>query len=134
MYSFEEHTADVKIVAEGRSFKEALQNLADAVISLLNENIKEDKRIIKKEFFFEAKFREDMVVGLLEDIIYNLEVERIVPEKVEIKDVDVDKMKIGYVVIGQRGVMENIIKAATFYKLSIKKELDKWRIEVVLDV
>ena len=134
MYKFVDHTADVKVIATGKTFEDALQSIVDAVVSLISkQNRKGASPEIKKEFSFKGKFREDLIIGLIEDILYRIETLRLVPKRVKLKNINLSNFSVDYLIIGNHGIANNIIKAATFHQLSIKRGKE-WRIEVVLDV
>ncbi len=134
VYKFKEHTADIMIYVSSGSFKGALQDLMNAIVEIVNPKFSAVEPTIKKEHMFRAKFKEDLVIGFIEDVLYHLEVDHILPSRVIIDEADLRNMKIKYSIEGTSGFIENIIKAATFHRLIIKKEGDKWIMEVVLDV
>ena len=133
MYAYADHTGDVKIIAEGETFKEALGETAKALIEVMNDHAtKRAKPNVSVEGEKEGERNEDLVVNFLNSIISRSESEGLIPSSVEI--VEVGERSIKYKLWGEKGTPSNIVKAATYHQLSIKNEQGKWRIEVVLDV
>ncbi len=130
MYEFKEHTGDIKIRAYGKDCKEAVESLLNGVIETIEK--KEGERV-EKTFSFKEEFEEGFIVGLIDDFLFNIEKENIIPFSVKLKKIDYDKFYVEYTIKGVNGIPENIIKAATFHDLKIRKEKG-CEIEVVLDV
>jgi len=138
-YKFLEHTSDIVIQAEGKSFEDALQEVAKGMITQMGS-----KKARKKEkMAFEIRqkeTREDDVVAVLTEIVATCESEPFTPAAIKIK-----KTSSGFFVemSGERKQPENIIKAVTYHGLKIeqnteeredKEGKERWRITVLFDI
>jgi len=129
-YKFLEHTSDIVIQAEGKSFEDALQELAKGMITQMGS--KKAKKKEKISFELNRKeTKEDDVVAVLTEIIATCESEPFTPASIEIK-----KTTAGFFVEinGERKQPENIIKAVTYHGLKIEQIKEKWCITVLFDI
>jgi len=138
MQAFEilEHTADIGIKAYGNTLKEAFENAALGMFSLITnpENIKSR---LSKEIFVEAEDRESLLVEWLNEIIYRFEVDYEVYKRFEIIEWD-EEYRLRAIVYGEeldlgRHEIKTQIKACSYHMLKIERE-DCWYAQVIFDV
>ena len=137
-YEFLSHTADTKLVAFGKNIEEAFSNAAIGLTSLLTE-VDKIKPLIKKEVKKESKKKETLLYEFLEELLFLLDAEGFILNKVEKIKIrqDKDKYKLEAVLAGdevKKYKTHGDIKAITYHEMLIKQEKDKVRIEVVPDI
>ena len=140
-YKFLEHTADVKFQAFGSSAEELFENSALALKEAICGKIKvKDK--IRKKFIIESPSKdltevdyEKMLYSFLEELLYLLDAENFLLNKVKVKIVQ--KTRLEAVAVGDKAKnykFTNSVKAVTYNEMFIKKQKDKWVSQVVVDV
>ena len=137
-YIFLPHTADVKFQAFGGSLEEAFTNAALATAHVIVDPSKVESRI-RKEIDVESEDKEALLYDFLEQFIILLDSEGFLLH--EIKELNIEKSgkyKLKAVVVGDNNIdnyePETHIKAVTYQEMIIKKEKDRFMIQVVLDI
>ncbi|MEM4366964.1 MAG: archease [Candidatus Anstonellales archaeon] len=125
MFTYEEHTADILIVAEGKSQEEAALYALEGLIGLMERGKKPEETLA-----FEGKGEDDLerAVCLLNSLIAIVDSEQLRP--VRVKKVEGWKAEVEF----ERGPCRNQAKAATFHMGSAGIEGGKYRIRVVVDI
>jgi len=120
-YKFLEHTADAKFQAFGKSLEEAFSNAALAMFSIMIEPSKV-KNKIKKEFEVTGKDKKSLLYKFLEEILFLLDTDGFVLNKVEKLEIVNDKLKA--VLVGDNikdYKLSGDIKAVTYNDMEIKE-------------
>ena len=133
-YRFLEHTADIKLRAEGSSLAEALESALNGLASLIRGNATPAE---KSEFTIEesSEYLEDLVVMSLEALLVICEVKKFLPSKVRVVELEEEPYYVRAVVLGEEvEEVETPVKAVTYHQLKVEKEEGRWIIEVVLDI
>ena len=135
-YRFLEHTADVKFRATGKSLEEAFLEASMALKETIAGKIKvleqEEKKISVK-----GKDIEALLYGFLEEFLFLLDSEGFLLSRVKKIDIDEDNFTLNAVVLGDKAEnykFTNDVKAVTYNEMFVKKEKDKFTVQVVLDV
>lgn len=123
-----EHTADVGIIANGKTFEAALEETARGMFSLMGKSKPEEKI----EISVGRERRDELVVFLLSEIIARCEGEGFSPSAMKVKSYD-GKTVVAEV-LGQYRTLKNIIKAVTFHMLEVTEGKAGWRIQVLFDI
>ena len=132
-YEYLEHTADIKFQAFGKTMKEAFSNSAYAMMNVIFEE-KVREKIIKK-IKINGIDEKSLLYNFLEEILFLLNTEffllsRI--KKIEIKNKELTAELTGDDSRGYKLGLD--IKAVTYNDMFIKKEKDKFTIQVVIDI
>ncbi|MDD5192831.1 MAG: archease [Candidatus Nanoarchaeia archaeon] len=133
-FKFLEHTADIKFQAFGKSLEEVFVNAALALKEIMTRGIKVKSRINKK-FEISGKNNERLLYNFLEEFLYLSDAEDFLLSK--IKDIKIKNNKLIAEVIGDDAEsykFSNNVKAITYSEMFVKKEKDKYTIQVVVDV
>lgn len=128
MFKILEHTADVGIIAEGKTFESALEEAALGMFSLMGKAKPKEKILISAE---QGK-KDELVVFLFSEILARCEGEGFVPAKMKVLKYEGKKADVE--VLGEYKTLKNIIKAVTFHMLEAKEEKTGWRIQVLFDI
>ncbi|MBU0586289.1 archease [Candidatus Micrarchaeota archaeon] len=127
-YEILEHTADVGIIAKGKTFEEALEEAARGMFSFMGESEPEKKMLIEVE----REEKDELVVFFLSEIIAQCEAQGFAPADVKITSYDGKTLKAE--ILGENKTLKNIIKAVTFHMLEVEDKAEEWRIQVLFDV
>lgn len=116
MYTFEEHTGDIKIKIKAKGLCNILKELCKA-ISEITEGKGEKEEIIK-EVIIEGNTLEDIIVGFGDELIFIMDTENITP--IDVKECNIykkDKLKVTLKVSFSNKKPNNILKAATYHDI-----------------
>lgn len=131
--------ADYAFEAYGRTLAELFENCALAMTGLMAD-ISTVEPKIKKELLFRGEQIDKLLFDFLQELIYFKDAEvllfcqfHMVEKKIE------DEYEIKIVMEGEEINLEKHklgidVKAVTYHKYEVKKEKDKWRAQIVLDV
>ncbi len=132
-FKFLEHTADIKFQAFGKTLEVAFKNSALALSkSIYGEKIKGN---IKKKIKAKGKDNERLLYDFLEELLILFDSENFLItdiKKIKIKDGKLDAEIIG--ASSENLEIDNHIKSVTYNEMFVKREKDKYIIQVVLDV
>ncbi|HDP70183.1 MAG TPA: archease [Actinobacteria bacterium] len=131
-----EHTADVGIVAYGKSLKEVFENTALGMFSLIV-----DPRTVRERVCYDVRVeneeKEDLLVEWLNELLYIFEVNKVVFKKLKalrLKDERFLEAKAcGERIDLRRHQFEIQIKGCTYHELRVEKD-KTWRAQVIFDV
>ena len=134
-----EHTADIGIMAYGKTKREVFINAAKGMFEIIageNKNLKEN-------FYDKIKLEADNLEGLLfawlNELLYISETKLVILSKFKVKELsdyqikaEVEGMKINPPSVK----IEREIKAVTYHRLEIKKDGESglWRALVIFDI
>lgn len=134
-YKFLPHTADVKFQAFGKTLAEAFENCAYALTDTIT-NHKKIKPLTEKTLELESENQESLLYDFLEQFLILLDTEGFLLNK--IKSLKITKNKLQATLIGdthpENYEIDTTIKAVTYQEMFIKKEKDKFTIQVILDL
>ena len=143
-YRIIEHTSDIGIEFYGGSLTELFESAAAAMFSIIC-NLKLIEPVEKKNIAVSGKNTgyEDLLVSWLERLIYLCEVDsmlfsdfKVVKIKKENSDITLKAEISGEKIDPGRHKLRADIKAATYHKLMVKKNLkdNNWKGRVIFDV
>ena len=134
-----EHTADIGIAAYGKTKREVFINTARGMFEIIAGETKNLKENFCGKIKLEADNLEGLLFAWLNELLYISETKLVILNKFEIKDLSNNKM--GAEVKGTKinrlnCKIEKEIKAATYYRLEIKKDEESglWRAQVIFDI
>jgi SHS2 domain-containing protein len=134
-YEFLPHTADVKFRAYGKTMEEAFSNAALALTKVITDPSKVEARVEKK-IEVSSEDEKALLYDFLEQFIVLLDSENFLLNSV--KEIKIENNKLKAVVVGDTELgkyeTETHIKAVTYQEMEIKKEKDKYMLQVVLDL
>ena len=134
-----DHTADIGIVAYGKTKKEVFINAAKGMFEI----IAGENRDLKENFYdkikLEAKSLEDLLIAWLNELLYISEIKLVILNKFKIKELsDVQiKAEVGGTKINHLSVrIKREVKAVTYHRLEVKKDEESglWRAQVIFDI
>jgi len=132
-FKFIEHTADIKFQAFGSSLEEAFKNSGFAVSKIiLNKKLKGN---IKKRIKVKGKNNERLLYNFLEELLVLFDSENFLITN--IKNIKIKNENLIAEVMGVNAgkyKMDNHIKSVTYNEMFVKREKNRWIIQVVVDV
>ncbi len=138
-YEYLPHTADVKFRAYGRTLKEAFSNAAIAMFNIMVDTGKV-KQKTSKEISAEGLDNEALLQNFLEQFIILLDTENFFISK--IKKIEIGK-KDGSLALKATATGDEArnyetigpqVKACTYNSMFVRKEGEKWTVQVVVDI
>ncbi len=135
-YELLDHTADIGIIAFGKSLPEAFGNAAYAMFDILTnaEEIREDQSF---DIQVSANDIGDLLVTWLDELLFRYETERIILKRFEISELTEKSLKatvFGEKVDLKRHVIKVEIKNITYHQLKVEKTSKGWRLQVIFDL
>lgn len=134
IYEILDHTADIKLRTFGQNFKEILENSSYAISDLLvSEKINYDRNY---NFEIEGESREQILVRLLNEIIYLLQTKKFIFKKFEVTQSALNRYEISCsgTEIKEPETVNYDIKGVTYHDLKISGDKTKLTAEFVIDV
>lgn len=131
MFKFLEHTSDELLYVEARGFKNAVSDLVNGMISLM-ETKAEEKFAITVEY--ENENLEDFTIRLLENILAEIEILPFHPVRAEVLEAKEKPYYAKLKLYGEKKTPPNPIKAVTYHMLIAKKEKTKYVFRVLFDI
>ena len=131
-FKFLEHTADVKFQAYGKTPDKAFENAALAMFNIMYKGKVASKT--RKKIKVEGKDNENLLYNFLEELLFLLDTENffLASCKVQMKD---NKLEAELQGDNAKKYPADIdVKAVTYNEMFVKKERDKWIVQVVVDV
>jgi len=133
-FQFIEHTADVGLMAYGRTLAEAFANAAYGLFSIIVE-IRAVREIESRQLEISEEDSEGLLFEWLNSLIYLFDVEKVLFKKFNITEFDDHRLKAicyGEKYDPSRHRLKLGVKAATYHMLKVDK--DKNQVRVIFDV
>ena len=133
-FQFIEHTADIGLIAYGRTLAEAFANAAYGMFSIITE-LKAVKEIESRQLEISEDDLEALLFGWLNGLIYFFDVEMLLFKRFDISELGKKRLKAicyGEKYDPSRHQLKIGVKAATYHMLKVDKE--KNEVRVILDV
>ena len=139
-FEFLEHTADVYIAAHGKNMEEAFENAALAMFEVMTDTEKINPAQ-EDSVEVEAEDEYALLYSWLEALLVDFEVKNTVYSKFKITRLEEtpDGFKIKASIWGEKFDPEKHpqkvgVKAVTYHRMEIIKEIDKVTLEFILDI
>jgi SHS2 domain-containing protein len=132
-----EHTADIGIIAYGKTLKQAFANTAYGMFSILVADLKPVQPAKTIHVEVSGNDLQEILVAFLSELLYNHTVGNLILNKFSIKEIGDKFLKAtakGEYYDPNRHEILHEIKTVTYHQLRIE-ELEKyWRIQVIFDI
>jgi SHS2 domain-containing protein len=131
-----EHTADIGLVARGRTLEELLAHAAEGLVDLMvdPEGLREK---IHLEVSVSAQDREALLVSWLNELLYLLDTRRFLPRRcriTQVTDTGLTAELVGDTIDPERHSVRRMVKAATYHGLRVTRADGAWEARVILDL
>lgn len=131
-----EHTADVGIIAYGRTLEELFANAAVGMMSFLIDAASV-RQAQERPLDAAADDREGLLVAWLNEVLILLNADGFVPARFAVQDLTDTRVRAavaGEPVDPERHHFHLDVKAATYHRLEIKREAGLWQARIIFDV
>jgi SHS2 domain-containing protein len=139
-FEFLEHTADVYIAAHGKNLEEAFENAALAMFEVMTDTTKISSNE-EDSVEVEAEDEYALLYNWLEALLVKFEVNGMLYSKFKISRLEetADGFRLKATVWGEKFNAEKhaqkvAVKAVTYHRMEIIKELNKVTLEFILDI
>jgi SHS2 domain-containing protein len=139
-FEFLEHTADVYIAAHGTTLEKAFENAALAMFEVMTDTEKVSATI-KDSVEVEAEDEYALLYSWLEALLVKFETKNMLYSKFEVSSIDEVSggFRIKATVWGEKfnekkHTQKVAVKAVTYHRMEIIKEIDKVTLEFILDI
>jgi SHS2 domain-containing protein len=139
-YKFLEHMADAYIAAYGRNLAEAFENAALAMFDVMTQVEKIHPKI-RDEVEVEAKDEQALLYSWLEALLIKFEIEEMLYSKFKISSLDHDSsgFRLKAEIWGEkfnpkRHPQKVGVKAVTYHRMEIIKNLKRVTLKFILDI
>ncbi|MFA5049522.1 MAG: archease [Candidatus Micrarchaeia archaeon] len=126
-----EHTSDLYIEGQGKDLKEAICEVAKIMFKNMGEAKKQNAKI---EITATGYDKQIMIIEFFSKILSECESELMIPKKLKIKKIDVEKKRIEATIFGETGTLKNIIKAVTYNSFVLDKTNEKTKLRILFDI
>lgn len=139
-FEFLEHTADILIAAHGQNMEEAFENAALAMFEVMTDSAKVNPTQ-EDSLEVEAEDEYALLYNWLEALLVKFEVNGMLYSKFKIDTVQdtSESFKLNATIWGEKFNPEKhtqkvAVKAVTYHRMEIIKEIDKVTLEFILDI
>jgi SHS2 domain-containing protein len=139
-FEFLEHTADVYIAAHGKNLEEAFENAALAMFEVMTDTEKVSPRE-EDSVEVEAEDEYALLYNWLEALLVKFEVKNMLYSKFKISRLEetAEGFRLKATVWGEKfnakkHAQKVAVKAITYHRMEIIKELNKVTLEFILDI
>jgi SHS2 domain-containing protein len=139
-FEFLEHTADVYIAAHGATLAEAFENAALAMFEVMTDTEKVSPDV-EDSVEVEAEDEYALLYSWLETLLVKFETKNMLYSQFKISSIDETKegFRIKAAVWGEKFDAEKHaqkvgVKAVTYHRMEIIKDIDTVRLEFILDI
>jgi SHS2 domain-containing protein len=129
-YRWIEHTAEVELHIEAASEQAVFADALAALSELIGEDT--EGTSVSREVALAARDRAALLAAWLDELIYLLETEDLVPDLVE--RLELHDTTLAATVRAHRGRPRHLVKGATYHELAFEGSEKGFRATVVLDV
>ena len=131
-----EHTADIGLLARGRTPEELFEHAAMGLVDLIVDpaGLGEGTRL---EVSLAAQDRESLLVAWLNELLYLLDARGFLPRRCRITrlgDTELSAELLGDTVDRARHTLRRLVKAATYHGLRIARADERWEARIILDL
>ena len=133
-YRLIEHTADIGLVAYGRTLAEAFGNAAYGMFSIIAE-LKTVKEVESRRLEVREKDLDSLLFEWLNSLLYFFDVEMLLFKRFDISDLDENHLEAvcyGEKYDPSRHHLKTGVKSATYHMLKVDRE--KNQVQVIFDV
>lgn len=131
-----EHTADIGLIARGRTLRALYVNAAHGLVSLIVDPRGLREAIVER-ITVSASNRETLLVAWLNELLYLLDDRRFLPRRCRVTSLTETTLEadlVGEAFDERRHTPRRLVKAATYHNLELTRISGEWEAQVLLDV
>lgn len=131
-YKILEHTADLKIQANGSDLAELFSNMALGMMTYKYQGTSNKVQITKENVRLKAQDVESLLVDWLSELLYLSDTNNLAYTKFDFKKISETELEAK--VYGFKAEAKDDIKAVTYHQLEVKKTDEGWQAIVIFDI
>jgi SHS2 domain-containing protein len=136
-YEFFEHTADVGIIARGKTIEEAFENAAKAVFEIMTDTSKIEAKECRDISTFGYDL-ENLLYKWIEELLYYHDTETLVFTEFQVR-IDKENMTLTGKACGEKfdpnkHEKRTVVKAMTYHMMEIRQENGNYVVQFVVDI
>jgi len=132
-----EHTADIGVIAYGKTLKQAFANTAYGMFSILIADLNQVEISRTVEIEVSGNDLEEVLVAFLSELLYNHTVGNLILKRFSIKKIENTSLRAkayGEMYDPSRHELLREIKTVTYHQLKIEEKEGYFRIQVIFDI
>ncbi len=136
MFKYFETTADMGVIAKGKTLEEAFKEAAKGLYNIMVDIDKIDKKEVV-EIEVEGEDLEELLYNFLNELLFYTDVYNLVFSDFDITIEDKYKLKCkayGEKINKEKHEIKEEVKAVTYHMMEIKKDNDEYIIKYVVDL
>jgi SHS2 domain-containing protein len=131
-----DHTADIGLIVYGEDLKTLFENAGEAFFRLITD-LRKVRRRVDRRIEVRGEALERLMVDWLSELLYLHDTENLLFKGFKVESVGEEGLKA--VVKGepfQEGlhVIKTEVKAVTYHRIEVRKEISKWRAQIIFDL
>lgn len=130
-YKILEHTSDLYIEGKGKSLEKALEALAEGMFKNMGNAKKEEDRLVISHKGYDMEL---LVIELFSKVLSECEAEELIPKRMNVLRLDLEEKEIEVEILGEKGLLENVIKAVTYHSFKAEEKNGEWTVQVLFDI
>ncbi len=134
-YRYLEHTADIGVIAEGKTQAEAYESAALGLENLVTDT-SNVRPVLKRDIDLTSTDSESLLVDFLNELVYLFDTQMLVFSRFEITGIGATYLKAaiyGETIDPNRHQVLLGIKAATYHQVRVSHNA-KWHVQVIFDI
>ncbi len=133
-YSFNEHTADIRMNVTGKTLGELFQDALSGMVKIVNPTLSKKLKIIKRKIIIEASDATALLIDFLNEALMQMHTERETYASVKFSSITEHSLKAELKGYKAESFGEDI-KAATYHEADVKKNnKDEWSATIIFDI
>lgn len=139
MFEYGDHTADILVIAYGRSLSEAFKNAALGVLNIIYDTSRVDP-IDKVDVEVDGYDLEQLLFNWIDEVIYWFDGRKMAIGDIVINELNENEPKIKATLLGEHydlgkhGFKGTIVKAMTYNMMSIERINSEFKVQFVVDI
>jgi SHS2 domain-containing protein len=131
-----EHTADVGVVAHGRTLAQAFVNAATGMFSIMTDLDRVEEHD-GTDVSVRARDVEHLLVRWLAELLYHFDTDRMLFRRFVIQKISATELEasaLGERIDPTRHELRSVIKAVTYHQLNVQRDEEQARVQVLFDI
>lgn len=135
-YEFIEHTADIGIIAYGKTLEELFSNAAYAMFEILADLTNVEEKISTQINAKSSKI-EELLVAWLDELLFDFNTKLNLYNRFEIShltETEISAIAYGEPLDKKKHRVNSEVKSVTYHQLKVERVKDIWQAQVIFDI
>jgi SHS2 domain-containing protein len=135
-YEFIEHTADIGIIAYGKTPEELFSNAAYAMFEILADltNVEEQ---VSSQLNVKSSSISELLVAWLDELLFDFNTKLNLYKRFEIlrlTETEISAIAYGEPLDKKKHIVNSEVKSVTYHQLKVEKVNEVWKAQVIFDI